>query len=172
VSKGTTTVDRPTEPPRSADSGRSRLGDLSRPIQIDRRIAKNRRSNFLLAIVALGIAGALAAALFVLPVQTYFGQEERLDQRQVQLEQLQTVNNDLRAEVERLGTDAGVREAAREELGFVESGERRLSILDLPAVPTDLPDGWPYSIITNIVALRSAIPAPAPTSSEVPDSTP
>ena len=170
--KGTTTVERPTEPPRPSESGRSRLGDLSRPIQIDRRIARNRRSNILLTVVALGIAGALAAALFVLPVQTYFDQEERLEQRQIQLDQLQTVNNDLRAEVERLGTDAGVREAAREELGFVESGERRLSILDLPPVPTDLPNGWPYSLISDIKALRSTTPAPLVAGPEAPDSAP
>lgn len=154
--KGTSTIDRPVTPPRASDKGRSRLGDLSRPIHIDRRIARHRRSNVLLAILALGIAGALAAALFVLPVQTYFNQDDTLQQRRDQLDQLQTVNDDLRSEVARLGTDDGVREAARVELGFGEPGEIRQSILELPPVPTDLPDGWPYSVVTGIVALRSA----------------
>ena len=148
-------------PPRASDRNRSRLGDLSRPIRIDRRIARQRRSTFLLAVVALAIAGALAAALFLLPIQTYFGQDERIDQRQEQLLQLETVNEDLRSEVARLQTDDGVREAAREELGFVEAGERRESILPLPPVPTDLPDGWPYSLVTDIVELRTNPPAPA-----------
>lgn len=114
----------------------------------------------LLTIVALGIAGALAAALFVLPVQTYFNQNDRIDQRSEQLAQLETVNDDLRAEVERLRTDDGVREAAREELGMVEAGERRQSILDLPDVPTALPAGWPYSVVSGIAQVRRNPPPP------------
>ncbi len=159
--KGTSTVNRPTTPPRSSDLGRSRLGDITRPVQIDRRITKQGRSTtVLLGVAALAIAGALAAALFVLPVQTYLGQDQRLEQRSDQLAQLEAVNADLRAEVDRLRTDDGVREAAREELGFVEAGERRESILDLPPVPTDLPDGWPYSLVEQIVELRRNPPAP------------
>lgn len=158
--KTTSTLDRP-EPRPASDRGRSRLADLSRPIQIDRRIARHRRSNALLALVALAVAGALAAALFVLPVQTLFGQEQEIEQRREQLGQLQAVNDDLRTEVARLHTDDGIREAAREQLGFVEPGETRQSILDLPDVPTDLPDGWPYSLVEGIVALRRATPPPA-----------
>lgn len=162
--KGTSTVNRPTTPPRSSDRGRSRIGDVTRPVQIDRRITRQGRgTTILLGLVALAIAGALAAALFVLPVQTYFGQDDRLAQRSDQLVQLEAVNADLRAEVERLRTDDGVREAAREELGFVERGETRESILDLPPVPTDLPDGWPYSVVESIVELRRNPPPPADT---------
>ncbi len=150
------------EAPRPSARGRSRVGDLTRPIPIERRVVRDRRSTVLLGVLALGVAGALAAALFVLPVKTYFGQDERLAQRNDQLTQLQTVNNDLRNEVDRLKTDDGVREAAREELGFVEADERRQSILDLPPVPTALPDGWPYSLVKGIVALRTN-PPPTPT---------
>lgn len=159
--KGTSTIDRPSTPPRASDRGRSRLGDITRPVQRDRRIAHHRRSNFALAIVAIAIAGALAAALFLLPIQTYFNQNDRLDQRRDQLAQLEAVNDDLRGEVARLATDDGVREAARTELGFVEPGERRESVLDLPAVPTDLPDGWPYSVVNDITDLRRNPPQPA-----------
>ena len=161
--KATSTVDRPRTPQRASDRGRSRLGDITRPVRIDRRLTTNRHSTVLFGIVALAIAGALAAALFVLPVQTYLGQDERLEQRRDQLELQEAVNEDVAAEVSRLGTDDGVREAAREELGFVEFGERRETILDLPAVPTDLPDGWPYSLVKGIVELRRNPPPPAPT---------
>ncbi|HSH10404.1 MAG TPA: septum formation initiator family protein, partial [Ilumatobacter sp.] len=99
---------------------------------------------------------------FLLPIKTYFGQDARLDQRRVQLAQLQAVNDDLRSEVARLATTDGVREAAREELGFVEPGERRESVLDLPPVPTDLPDGWPYSVVEGITALRRNPPPASP----------
>jgi len=158
--KGTSTIERPER--RASDRGHSRLGDVSRPIHIDRRLTTQRRSNVLLAMVALAIAGALAAALFVLPVQTYFAQDERIDQRAEQLEQLEQVNADLRAEVERLRTDDGVREAARVELGMVREGELRQSILDLPDVPTDLPAGWPYSIVTGIAEVRRNPPPSQP----------
>ncbi len=117
----------------------------------------------LLALVALAIAGALAAALFVLPVQTYLGQNDRLDQRRDQLAQLEQVNDDLRIEVDRLRTDDGVREAARVELGMVEAGERRQSILALPDVPTQLPSGWPYSLVSGITEIRRNPPPPTPT---------
>jgi cell division protein FtsB len=163
--KGASTIERPSTPPRASDRGRSRLGDITRPVQIDRRITKQRRSSLMLAIIALAIAGALAAALFGLPIQTYFNQDERLDQRRDQLAQLESVNDDLRNEVARLDTVDGVREAAREELGFVEAGEHRESILDFPAVPTDLPDGWPYSLVNDITELRrNPAPPPAPAS--------
>jgi cell division protein FtsB len=164
MSGRSSTIDRPTVPPRASDRGRSRLGDLSRPIPVDRRIARRRRSNVLLALVALGIAGALAAALFVLPVQTLFDQDDRILEREDQLTQLRTVNDDLRSEVTRLRTDDGVREAAREQLGYVEQGEVRKTIRALPPVPTDLPDGWPYSLVEGITAVargRAVAPAPA-----------
>ena len=160
--KTTSTIKRPETPPRASDQGRSRLGDVTRPVSIDRRLTGPGRSTVLLGLAALLIAGALAAALFVLPVQTYFGQDARITDRSEQLEQLEKVNADLRTEVERLGTDDGIREAAREELGYVSQGERRETILELPDVPTDLPAGWPYDLVTDIVALRTATAADLP----------
>jgi hypothetical protein len=71
------------------------------------------------------------------------------------------ITADLRSVVERLRSEDGIREAARDQLGFIEQGETRQSILDLPAVPTDLPDGWPYNLIEGIVQLRRSTPAPA-----------
>ncbi len=166
--KGSSTIDRPETPPSAADRGRSRLGDLSRPISIDRRITHNRRSNILLARVALTIAVALAAAIFVLPIKTMFDQSDQIAERTDQLSELQAVNNDLRSEVARLKTDDGIKEAAREQLGYVEPGEIRQSILDFPPVPTDLPDGWPYSLFSGIVAVRTNPPAEAASTSLAP----
>jgi cell division protein FtsB len=150
------TVAKPARPRRASDAGRSRVGDLTRPIAIDRRILRRRRSTVLLGIVALAIAGSLAAALFVLPVQTYFDQDATIVRREAQLRELDAVNADLAAEVDRLRTDDGIREAAREELGYVEAGEARLSLVAPDVLPTALPAGWPYSVVTSIIALRSA----------------
>jgi cell division protein FtsB len=156
VSSSRSSVRRPKRRPRASDAKRSRLGDLTRPIGIDRRLTQRRRSNLILGVVALVIAGAIAAALFVLPVQTYFEQDEALAQRQAQLNQLEAVNAELQREVDRLRTDEGVREAAREEIGYIEPGEARHSVLELPDLPTDLPAGWPYDLVTGIIAVRSA----------------
>lgn len=139
----------------AADAGRSRLGDLTRPIPIERRIVRRRRSTVLLGAVALSIAAALAAALFIIPVQTYRDQSATLERRIEQVEQLEVVNAQLRDEVARLRTEAGTREAARSELGFGEAGEDRLRVLDLPTLPTELPAGWPYDLITSVIALRT-----------------
>lgn len=156
---GPTKVARPATPPRASDRGRSRLGDITRPVVRDRRLAQRRRSTVLFAVAALGISGALAAALFLLPVRTYFDQDEQIEEREGQLAEISAVVADLRSEVERLQTDDGVREAARAELGYVETGERRETVLDPTVVPTDLPEGWPYDLVENIVDLRRNPPS-------------
>lgn len=169
-------VPRPDSPPRAAERGRSRLGDVTRPVVRERRIATRRRSAILLAVAAVGIAGALAAALFLLPVRTYVAQDAQISEREDQLRQISAVVEDLRSEVERLGTDEGIREAARAELGFVEEGEERETVLDPTGVPTDLPEGWPYDLVEDIVDLRRNPPPPttepAPSPSSPPDANP
>ena len=157
-----TTLTRPTRP--AADAGRSRLGDATRPVVRERRVLTGPRSStLLLAVVALGIAGALAYALFGIPFRTLFDQDERIAERTDQVVELEAVVADLRTEVDRLKTEDGIREAAREELGYVEAGEVRESVLDYPDLPTDLPDGWPYSLVNDITTLRrGGLPAPSP----------
>lgn len=140
----------------AADRGRSRLGDLTRPIPIERRIIRRRRSTIILALAGLGVATALAVSLFVLPIQTYRDQSRALEARAAQLEQLETINAELAAEVQRLRTDAGIVEAAREQIGFAAEGERRLTVTDLPPLPAQLPAGWPYDLVTAIIGLRTA----------------
>ncbi len=156
---GTTSIPRPP-PGAAADDGSSRLGDPSRQIPVEKRILRRPRLTIGAGIAALVVIGAIAAAVFVLPIQTWFDQNDSLDQRQAQLDELQRVNGQLAAEVEWLQTEDGAREAAREELGVVELGERRSSFLPLPALPTELPDGWPYNVVTRIMDARRAGPAP------------
>ena len=74
----TTTVIRKAPGRRASDAGRSRLGDLTRPIAKEQRIAPNRRPAILLGVAGLVVAGAIGAALFGLPVRTWFGQNDEL----------------------------------------------------------------------------------------------
>ena len=141
---------------RASDAGRSRLGDFTRPIAKAQRIAPNRRPAIFLGLLALLIVGAIATALFGLPVRTWFEQEDGLRQLDAELAELQSVNADLQREVDRLQTDAGLTEAAREELGYIEPTEGRLTMRALPDLPTNLPNGWPYRIVEQIIAVRGA----------------
>jgi len=105
----------------------------------------------------------MASAVFVLPISTWREQNDDLEQRQTQLDALVSVNGQLAAEVDRLQTDDGIREAAREEIGYMQTGEQRRSVLPTPPLPADLPDGWPYNVVTEIFAARTAGPAPTVT---------
>ena len=157
----TTSIPRPKEQPKAADAGRSRLGDFTRPIPIDKRILRRPRWVLFGGVFVLVVGATIVAALFILPVQTWMDQDVDLAQRQAELDELQKVNGQLAGEVDRLQTDDGVREAAREEIGFVDAGDRRSTILPLPALATQLPPGWPYNVVTGILAARTAGPAPA-----------
>ena len=108
----------------------------------------------------LVVAGTIVAALFVLPVQTWLDQDADLVERQAELDELQRVNGQLAGEVDRLQTDDGIREAAREEIGYLVGGDRRSTILPMPPLPRELPAGWPYNVVTGIFAARTAGAAP------------
>lgn len=161
----TTSIPRPSDV-KAADDGRSRLGDFTRPIPIDKRISRRPRFALITGVFALAVVATIAVAVFVLPIGTWRDQTSDIEQRGVQLDELERVNNELAAETLRLDTPDGIREAAREDYGFVEVGEERASILPLPPLPTDLPDGWPYNVVTEIMDARIAGPAVtvAPTS--------
>lgn len=153
----TTSIKRPPPQP-AAEEGSSRLGDLTRPIPVEKRIFRHKRWAIGAGIFALFVGGAVAAALFILPVQTWIDQGDDIEQRNAQLDELQRVNGQLAAEIERLETPDGAREAAREELGMVEVGEQRQTVLPLPELPRDLPDGWPYNVADRIMNARAAGP--------------
>src|SRR6266508_681867 len=116
VSRLTTTIPRPKNR-RASDAGRSRLGDPRRRRRwLDRGVVlRPLRSTWLLGLAALVVAGAIGAALFGLPVRTWFEQDDELGGLDHELGELQQVNGDLRNEVQRLQTEAGQREAIRDE---------------------------------------------------------
>ncbi len=151
----TTTIIRKPAPRAASDEGRSRLGDYTRPIAREQRITRDRRPAFALAVIALVVATAIGAALFGLPVRTWFDQNDEVQSLDRELDELQAVNAELQSEVDRLQTDAGIREAARDELGMTEWGEQRQTATGAPALPSDLPDGWPYAAAEQIITIRT-----------------
>jgi hypothetical protein len=95
-------------------------------------------------------------------VRTWFDQDRQLDGLEHELSELQTVNDDLEDEVGLLQTDDGIVGAAREELGHIRPGDNRETMLPLPPLPRDLPQGWPYSQVGQIIAIREAAAAADP----------
>jgi cell division protein FtsB len=166
----TTTVRRPANR-RASDAGRSRLVDNRRQRIASRRPLPRVRTTWLFGLAALVVAGAIAAALFGLPVRTWFDQDNELQALEHELTEMQAVNHDLEGEVDRLQTDDGIREAAREELGHIQSGDKRETMLELPPLPTDLPDGWPYSQVEAVMALRASLAAPPTSDAAAPTAT-
>ncbi len=114
----------------------------------------------IVGIAALAVVGTLAVTVFISPIGTWRDQDVDLQQLQLQYEELRRVNGELQSEVDRLQTDDGIRESAREDYGYVEEGEERLSVTELPPLPTDLPDGWPYNVVTEIMSATAAGSAP------------
>ncbi len=110
----------------------------------------------MLGLFAALIVVAIGAALFVLPIKSWMKQRDQLSTRASELATLNAANNQLQTEVDRLQTDGGIKEAAREEIDFVEKGEQRITVLPVGPAPTTLPTGWPYDLVTQIVAIRQA----------------
>ena len=100
----TTSIPRPKEPAKASDEGRSRLGDFTRPIPVEKRIFRRPKLALFGGIFVLLVIGTNAAAVFILPMGTWFEQDDQLAQRQAELDELQRVNGQLAGEVERLDT--------------------------------------------------------------------
>jgi cell division protein FtsB len=162
----TSCIPRPRDATRASsvrEVDESRFAEFTRPIAKDKQLVKGRGKRLVFALVALVIAAALAASLFVLPVKSWLQQRDDLASKQHQLAVLNGANAQLAADVSRLQTPDGIKEAARQEVGYVGVGEQRISVLSTPDAPLTLPTGWPYDAITQIIAVRSiaALAAPA-----------
>ena len=136
----------------------SRFSEFTRPIAKEKQLVKGRGKRLIFALVAVVIAAALIASLFVLPVKSWLQQRHDLTKKQNELAVLSDANAKLAADVNRLQTPDGVKEAARQEVGYVGIGERRISVLTTPDAPLTLPTGWPYDAIAQIIAVRAAPP--------------
>lgn len=154
----TSSIPRPKDPTRSAArAGKddTRFGEFTRPIPREKQLVRGRGKRTVVALLAMVVVAALVAALFVLPVKAWLRQQDDLERKQQELSSLQQANALLADEVARLQTPAGIEEAAREEIGYVQRGEIRLTVLPAPDAPITMPDGWPYDVVAQMVSVRS-----------------
>ena len=139
-----------------SDDTRGTLSDFTRPIAREKQLVKGRAKRGVIAIGAMVITAALVAALFVLPVKAWLRQRDDIAVKEKELSALDQANAQLSDEVGRLQTPEGIEEAAREEFGYVQRGEIRLTMLPAPPAPITMPSGWPYDTVAQIVAVRTA----------------
>lgn len=162
----TTAIRRPSDPTRararSNERDVTRFGDFTRPIQREKQLIKGRKRG-VVWLVGLVTGAALIAALFVLPVQAYRRQQTDIERAQQRLEVLRQANAQMTAEINRLRTPEGIREAARTEIGYVDDGEIRISIGQQPDAPLTLPGGFPYDAVAQIIAVRANSQVVVPT---------
>ena len=116
---------------------------------------------WLLRLLGVVVAGSAVVSLFVFPLRDWVTQREALAKKTAEFEKLADANEALQNDVNALSTPEGIRRAAREQLGYVQPGEQRIDLGPMPALPTTLPDAWPYTMVTDIVTVRSNAKAAA-----------
>ena len=54
-----------------------------------------------------------------------------------------------------LKTPEGLRDAIRTQLGYLQPNERRLPMMDIPALSATLPERWPYTLVSGALIVRT-----------------
>ncbi len=129
---------------------------LARPTPIEQRIARNPITRWIarFALATVVVAGCMS--LFFFPLMDFVTQRSAIAERNSEFNALADANEQLQTEVNALRTPEGIRNAARAQLGYVLPGEQRLSLVPMPKLPTKLPPIWPYTLITDILTVRTA----------------
>ena len=120
------------------------------------RFAGGRRSRFAIVPVGALFIGAVSLALFVIPTRTWTSQRSAVAEKNEQFAAFEDINDSLQDEVDVLKTPQGMQEAIRSQLGYLLPSEKRVPMLVMPNATADLPDQWPYTVVTNILQVRLA----------------
>jgi cell division protein FtsB len=116
-------------------------------------------------------AAVLAAvlAIGIIPARAYLDQKQTIVESQDRLDTIAATNDELEAQVSRLGSDAEIEKVAREQYGLVKPGEEVYHILPTPQDPVAVPDAWPFDSMRQ--RLRASAPDAAPTTTGAPAAT-
>lgn len=152
--------------PASDATGGRAVGEVTRPMsrrQVDGSGEVpfgRRRTRVLLSAVAVLVVVCVVGAFFVLPARAWLRQRDGIAEAEAdknvlweEIRRLEQRYDDLTqspAEIERI---------ARDQYGLVEPGEQALSILPAPSLGA-LPGTWPYTVVEDILAARTADTAP------------
>ena len=113
----------------------------------------NRLRSLAMPIAVISILG-LTVTFLVVPIRTWMAQRDMVDVRSGQYAAYEEVNDALQDEIDALRTPEGVRQAVRDQLGYLLPDERRVPLLEMPNASVTLPARWPYTLVASIVSLR------------------
>jgi cell division protein FtsB len=94
-------------------------------------------------VVLVAVLGALSLSIF--PARTWMGQQQQISASRAELAELDEQVAELQARVEALDTPEEIEWLAREHYNMVRPGEEAYGVLPSPAVPLDIPPGWPFT---------------------------
>ena len=137
-------------------NSRSLTRELTRPVPRDSRLFQRRSTRVLIIIAGVVLAVVIGLVLFAFPIRDWVSQRQAITRTEAEFAALEDANEQIQKDIQRLETPAGVKEAARRELGYLLPGERRLALLDLPAVTGNLPTTWPYNVVGAILTVRAS----------------
>jgi len=98
---------------------------------------------------------ALATTLFVVPVRTWINQRNVLNTKQQEYAAYEDMVENMQDQVNYLQSPAGLRDAIRTQLGYLYPSERRVPMMDTPALSTTLPERWPYTIVSTMMFVKT-----------------
>ena len=145
--------------PKKNSSSRRGPARANLAARVAARVIRSRafRNRSLRRLVVTGAVAGFLLAVFTVPVKNWWLQDRALSAKQAEFDALADANEQLQSEVNKLQTPEGVRAAARDQLGYVVPGESRIRLLDGAALPRTLPNQWPYTMVSGIVAVRQSI---------------
>jgi len=118
----------------------------------------HRRRRILAAVwTSAVVVAAGLLLLLVLPTRAWLAQRSDIASAQQKLSVIETENAKLQARLKALQTPEEIERVAREQYNLAGDGEQVFSVLPAPEL-TNLPTGWPYGLVNEIVAVRAASP--------------
>jgi cell division protein FtsB len=120
----------------------------------------HRRRRILAAVwVSAVVVAAGLLLLLVLPTRAWLAQRNDIASAEQKLSVIATENVKLQARLKALQTPEEIERVAREQYNLSSDGEQVFSVLPAPSL-INLPTGWPYTLVNEIVAVQAAA-APA-----------
>jgi len=107
--------------------------------------ARRARARRILLPVFLVVVTAAVLVIGVLPTRTYLDKRSEVQAAELHLSELEQANAEAQARVDRLDSDAEIERVARRDYGMANPGEEIYVVLPPPAVPVEIPTGWPFS---------------------------
>ena len=119
------------------------------------QLVRNRKLRIASTPLAIAVIVALVVSMSVFPVRSLINQRNLIAQKELEYAQYEDVIENLQDQVSYLQTEAGLQDAIRTQLGYLHYNERRLPMMDMPALSTTLPERWPYTIVSTMLLVRS-----------------